>query len=80
MQELHDYIENQEYNYMDSKLMEYAISLKTKVEELIKVEKEQILVAYQSALISENGSDYIGMNEEINSEIYFDKTYETKNN
>lgn len=80
MQELHDYIENQEYNYMDSKLMEYAISLKTKVEELIKVEKEQILFAYQSALISENGSDYIGMNEEINSEIYFDKIYETKNN
>lgn len=34
LQELENFIENKEYNYMNSELMEFAISIKNKIEEL----------------------------------------------
>jgi len=40
-----------------------------------KMEKEQIEKAFATAMMKENNSDYIGMNEEIYSEIYYNETY-----
>ena len=40
-----------------------------------KIHKQEIENAYAQAMIKENGSDYIGMNEEIDAEIYYNKTF-----
>ena len=40
-----------------------------------KLFEQQIINAYAQAMIDESGSDYIGMNEEIDAEIYYDKTF-----
>jgi hypothetical protein len=40
------------------------------------MEKEQIIDAYATAIMKENNSDYIGMNEEINGEQYYNETFE----
>lgn len=44
-------------------------------EQAKEMEKQQIVQAHGSGQILENGSDYIGMNEETNAEIYYDNTF-----
>ena len=43
-----------------------------------KLEKQQIIDAYASAVMKENNSDYIGMHEQSSGEIYFNETYGSK--
>lgn len=42
------------------------------------MEKEQIIDAYATAVMNENNSDYIGMNEQTSGEIYYEETFNTK--
>jgi sensor histidine kinase regulating citrate/malate metabolism len=44
-------------------------------EELKAIEKEQIIEAYAAAIMKENNSDYIGINEETSGELYYNETY-----
>ena len=44
-------------------------------EALLEKEKEQIIAAYGSAVVEENKSDYIGMNEEFLAKEYYNQTY-----
>jgi hypothetical protein len=45
------------------------------IEQAKEMEKEQIVNAYATAIIKENNSDYIGMNEETSGEIYYNETF-----
>lgn len=40
-----------------------------------EMHKQEIISAYATAMINENGYDYIGMNEETSAEIYYEKTF-----
>ena len=45
------------------------------IEQALEMERQQIIDAYAKGMIEESESDYVGMNEEINAEIYYNKTY-----
>ena len=71
-----DFIEAEMYSRLNVDMDRQTELVLDEVLELAKkMEKQQIIQAHGSGQILENGSDYIGMNEETNAEIYYDKTY-----
>jgi hypothetical protein len=44
-------------------------------EQAKEIHKQEIIEAYASAVMKENNSDYIGMNEEVSGEIYYQETF-----
>jgi hypothetical protein len=52
-----------------------SVDLIKYVQQAKEMEKEQIVNAYATAIIKENNSDYIGMNEETSGEIYYNETF-----
>jgi hypothetical protein len=53
----------------------YALIPLDIIEKAKAMEKKQIINAYATAIMKENNSDYIGMNEEINGEQYYNETF-----
>jgi len=45
------------------------------IEQAKEIHKQEIIDAYASAVMKENNSDYIGMNEEVSGEIYYQETF-----
>jgi hypothetical protein len=41
--------------------------------------KDEIIKSYATAVMKENNSDYIGMNEEISGEQYYNETFNNEN-
>ncbi len=50
MQELIDFIENQEYNFINKEKLESCNKIQNKVKDLIEKEKQQIIDAYETAM------------------------------
>lgn len=50
MQELIDFIENQEYNFLNDELLEKCTKFQDKAKELLVKEKQQIIDAYKTFL------------------------------
>lgn len=70
MQELLNWLEWQEYDIMNHKLMDFAIRVNEKSIELLEIEKQQILSAYD--LGKEQPS-----NSQLNPITYYNSTYKT---
>jgi hypothetical protein len=67
-----EWLEEAMSNKLSSEIGPYFLDL---FEQAKAIEKEQIVEAYAAAIMKENNSDYIGMNEETSGEIYYNQTY-----
>ena len=68
-----DYIQNQEYNYLDGKTLEFANNLKTFLTELLPKEKDVIEEAYIDGCLSDADTK-----KPIEYGKYFNETFTQK--
>lgn len=62
MQELIDFIENQEYNFLNKEQLESCNKIQNKAKELIEKEKQQIIDAWNDGNTEAKFDDGIGCN------------------
>lgn len=69
MQELIDFIESQEYNFLNKEQLESCNKIKEKAEQLLEIEKQQIIDARVKIILDSNY---------VEAEQYYNETFKNK--